>query len=313
MLDQRVRPCRDKLARMHLGHDQQHRPRPNDDTTTRANTDTACSHGGGPPTLNAPGNAMLSATPASTNGRTNAPIRSPLPMSAPSPSPGRRRGRARCSAGVAFSIVTGSPLPAPPDHGASDVLPRSPVSSPVAVEDCFAWHPNRRRHRPGAGPFCSALLVLALDLALDVRLGDRVPPVDVPRVHHQADAPSGDEEYRPEEHVDADDRPDHYQERVEQHIDQKVGVEVAPLFQLRDRLVASGLLTCVVDHGGPSPLDQGPAPGAGHARDQGPVQADVRPAPPTPHPCWPSWSRPLSLFLVLAAPRCRPRWPGRPL
>jgi hypothetical protein len=41
---------------------------------------------------------MLSATPTSTNGRTNAPMRSPLPMSAPSL--GRRPGRADCSAGA---------------------------------------------------------------------------------------------------------------------------------------------------------------------------------------------------------------------
>lgn len=32
MLDQPVGPCRDELARAHLGQDQQHRPRPNDDT-----------------------------------------------------------------------------------------------------------------------------------------------------------------------------------------------------------------------------------------------------------------------------------------
>ena len=61
---------------------------------------------------------------------------------------------------------------------------------------------------PGGQPGTSALLVLAFDLVLDVCLGDRVPPVDVPRVHHHADAPSGDGEYRPEEPVHADGRPD---------------------------------------------------------------------------------------------------------
>src|SRR5262245_7093714 len=38
--------------------------------TARTTADTACHQGGGPPALNASGNTMLNATPASTNGRT---------------------------------------------------------------------------------------------------------------------------------------------------------------------------------------------------------------------------------------------------
>src|SRR5690348_8409410 len=75
--------------------------------TARTNADTACSHSDGPATLNAAGNAMLSATPTSTNGRTNAAIRSPLPTSAPSPSLARWPECTGGPAGVLFSIVTG--------------------------------------------------------------------------------------------------------------------------------------------------------------------------------------------------------------
>ena len=99
----------------------------------------------------------------------------------------------------------------------------------------------------------SAPAVLALHLVLDVLFGDLGAPVDVPCVHHHADAPASDREYRPEEPVHVRDRPDHHQERVDQHIDKNVAAEVAPLLQLGDRFVAGTLIVCVVDHGGPSP------------------------------------------------------------
>ena len=83
---------------------------------------------------------------------------------------------------------------------------------------------------PASAPArASAVNVLALELALDLCLSDRAPPVDIPRVHDDADAPSGDRKDRPEEHVHSDDRPDHYEERIDQHVDEQVGVEVAPL------------------------------------------------------------------------------------
>src|SRR5215469_16496948 len=67
---------------------------------------------------------------------------------------------------------------------------------------------------PSCLPLCSAQLVLALDLTLDVLFGDLRPPEDIPRVHHHADAPSDDEEHWPEEPMAASDRPDHHHERV---------------------------------------------------------------------------------------------------
>src|SRR5215471_3330645 len=129
------------------------------------------------------------------------------------------------------------------------------------------------------------LLVLALNLALDVLLGDLRPPVDVPRVHDHADTPSGDGEHRPEEPVIVAERPDRHQERVDQHIDQNMTAEVAPLLQLRDRPVVSRLLTCVGNHGEPSPSERESRRRPGHGRGQRLAQADLRPAgSPLAHP-----------------------------
>src|SRR5215472_18567858 len=128
---------------------------------------------------------------------------------------------------------------------------------------------------PPCMPLCSAQLVLALDLALDVLFGDLRPPEDIPRVHHHTDARSDDEEHRPEEPVPAGDRPDHHHERVDQHVDQKVTEKVAPLLQVRDRFVANGLLTCAGSHDGPPPLNKSPATHPGLARDQGPAQSGL--------------------------------------
>src|SRR5215472_9536729 len=95
----------------------------------------------------------------------------------------------------------------------------------------------------------SAVAIGTLHLVLDVLLGDLTPPVDVPCVHHQADAPRGNGEQGPEEPSSSCERPDQHHEAVDQHIYEKVSVKVAPLLQPLHGLVARRLLTSVDCHG----------------------------------------------------------------
>src|SRR5215469_7133677 len=95
----------------------------------------------------------------------------------------------------------------------------------------------------------SVLSAVALNLVLDVFFSDAGPPVDVPCVHHQADAPAAYDEHRPEEPVWAGHRPDRHEESVDEDIDQDVTAEVAALLELLHRPVARRLLTYVSSHG----------------------------------------------------------------
>src|SRR5690348_15800287 len=115
----------------------------------------------------------------------------------------------------------------------------------------------------------------------DVLLGDLPPPVDVPGVHHQADAPRGNGEQGPEEPSGACEHPDEHHKPVDQHIYEKVSMKVAPLLESLNRSVARRLLASVDCHGNHllQPPESAPRPGS--ATGSRPVQKDLRPTTET--------------------------------
>src|SRR6516165_12476224 len=120
-----------------------------------------------------------------------------------------------------------------------------PVRGPSGQRTWFAGggRPTESDRRRSAAP------IRTLHLVLDVLLGDFPPPIDVPGVHHQADAPRGNEERGPEEASRACERPDQHHEPVDQQIYEKVRVKVALFLQSLHCLVPRRLLTSVDSHG----------------------------------------------------------------
>src|SRR5579871_6266761 len=77
----------------------------------------------------------------------------------------------------------------------------------------------------GASGYRSALM--AAELLVDVRLGDRTAPVDVPGMEHQPGAPAGQDPHGPEVPASGD-HPNADQQGIDDHIGDKMRSEVSP-------------------------------------------------------------------------------------
>ena len=102
--------------------------------------------------------------------------------------------------------------------------------------------PGRRGHglhRPPPFPPLerSACRVEAIDLALDVRFGDRPPEIDVPAVQHESDGPEPAQPRRPRI-PGAGGRPHNPDGGVDDGVDDEMVLEIASLLQTHESCVA---------------------------------------------------------------------------